>query len=130
MTQSLEPMFTPFRVRVYRNLNKKCWSVLHKVKGKGWRLLQHLDCFYLHDATFKVYESGRQRVLKERVKNVHAYVEGYIGFPDNLSYCILNKEIRYNPYECDKFYTDDLRTFPESIKLIHFTAEGKAIQVQ
>lgn len=40
--------------------------------------MAHADTVTLSDAEFVVNESGRQRVLKEKSKNVHAYVRGKI----------------------------------------------------
>lgn len=73
------------QVRVYRNLTRKCLSVQHNVPGKGWRLLCHVQSATLVNAKFLVYEKGRQRVLREGRKNVHAYVEGElrsVNFPE------------------------------------------------
>ena len=61
------------KVRAYRNLTKSCWSVIEKGSG---RLLFHTDELAMRDCKFVVSESGRQRVLKEQRKNVHAFVEG------------------------------------------------------
>lgn len=87
-------------VRVYRNLTKNCWSVQHKLPGKGWRLLKHCDLISLKNVTTKVYESGRQRVIKEGKKYVHAYIEGEMweyhlrrGF-----------RVVYNPYSSGSFH--------------------------
>lgn len=60
--------------RIYRNLHKDCWSVQAYVTGKGWRLWAHTHRILCGDVTFKVNESGRQRVLATGKKNVHAFV--------------------------------------------------------
>lgn len=63
------------QVRVYRNLHKKCWSV--QAKGdKGWRVVLHLRSLVLMDVEFKVSRAGRERVLREKKKNVHAFAVG------------------------------------------------------
>jgi hypothetical protein len=99
-------------VKVYRNLKhgknaKPLYSIMQdgKVKARRHRVL-------LSSAVFLVLESGRQRVLKQKRKNVHAFVigklavEGAAGIdetgPD------LPARIRYNPYECGHFYCDNL----------------------
>lgn len=88
------------RVKVYRNLNRKCWSVL----GKGNKLLLHADALVLQDCTFVVQEGGRQRVVREGRKNVHAFAQGEIApmashqeFRPNL------KRVIYNPYKSPTF---------------------------
>ena len=92
-------------VRCYYNLHKKCFSVLHKT-SKGWRLFCHEKNLMLHNVTFKVYEAGRQRVIKEKKKNVHAFIEGtWFGNPVDLDPCYESPErkISYNPYKGSMF---------------------------
>ena len=60
-------------VFVYKNLHKDCWSV----KQDGLVKL-HTNDITLYDCEFKVSKVGRDRVLKEKRKNVHAGVRGYI----------------------------------------------------
>lgn len=88
------------RVFVYRNLHKKCLSVRNVKTGL---VIAHVDTISLRDCKFKVSQKGRQRVLKEKRKNVHAGVEGNwvqeIVTPDLLK-CV---KIVYNPYKYDSF---------------------------
>lgn len=84
-------------VDVYRNLHRKCWSVRH-------RGIVHSHCHTvtLGDVTFRVSEAGRQRVLRERRKNVHAVVRGtLVAFDGALGDGSL--EVVYNPYKGDTF---------------------------
>lgn len=99
------------RVRVYRNLHKRCYSILHKVPRVGWRLRGHVDMIFLEDVEFIVSEAGRKRVLVTKRKNVHAFIEGeeidFIRNPlkiknladDKLS----QKLVKYNPYAGESF---------------------------
>lgn len=88
------------KVRVYYNLHKHVYSVQHYIKGKGWRLYKHLNKVYLEDVEFKVYEIGRQRVLQEKRKNVHAYVIGTLkDFKRINDICT----VTYNPYYTSSF---------------------------
>lgn len=91
------------KVRVYRNLTKKCLSV-QTMTDKGWRVTRHVQSISLKDATFKVSEAGRQRVIRDRRKNVHAIVEGYEtdSFDESSS-----KQVTYNPYKSSHFYYRD-----------------------
>jgi len=92
------------KLRCYYNLHKHCLSVQH-MTPKGWRVKEHVKEIYLKNVTFKVYEAGRQRVLKEKRKGVHAYVIGEeYGSIKMKGYT----KIRYNPYLCGYFYDDDL----------------------
>lgn len=67
------------RVHVYRNLrhhNQLAWSIVANEGPTRGRVLEVVSAALLKDATFVVRESGRQRVLREQVKNVHAFVRG------------------------------------------------------
>jgi len=87
------------KVRVYRNLTRKCLSVQTMTK-KGWRVTRHVQSICLKDATFKVSEAGRQRVLKQKRKNVHALVEGEEIDQFNAS----TSKVSYNPYTSSYFF--------------------------
>lgn len=85
------------RSKVYYNLHKHTFSV----QQKGLVVL-HLDMVVMNDAEFRVNETGRQRVLKEKRKNVHAFVNGSLSFSTedvDSSY----REAAYNPYLYDSF---------------------------
>ena len=94
------------RYKIYRNLHKNCFSVLKYIpEKKGYRLHEHLTDAYLYDVEAKVSEAGRKKVVKEKQKNVHAFllcskytkmdcrIYGHTYFP----------EIYYNPYKYDTF---------------------------
>ena len=91
------------RVHVYWNIHKKCWSIRHKGK-----VIKHADKVSLADCTFHVQPAGRARVLREKRKNVHAYICGTL-VDDNvdethdLTMRGLHKRIVYNPYLYDSF---------------------------
>ncbi len=92
-------------VRVYRNLHKNCLSVLHRT-DKGWRLWQHVEQIELTDVKFKVSQAGRERVLREKRKNVHAFVEGnYHGKTDVTSSNL--RFVKYDPYIAGHFFDQD-----------------------
>ena len=99
------------KVKVYFNLHKKCFSIQHKGKVIGYA-----DAVTLKDCQFKVSESGRQRVLREKRKNVHAYCIGEWVDSANKSaveYALLTenwaianpeaKSVTYNPYKYGSF---------------------------
>ena len=97
------------RVRVYRNLHKDCYSLQD---AKTRRVVGYADFVVLTDAKFKVSQAGRNRVLSENQKNVHATVEGTVS-------CVGVKEtnpeiitkgsvrVRYNPYKYETFVGPD-----------------------
>jgi len=108
----------PFRV--YRNLHRGNFSVQSYLQyKKGYRVTDRVSTAILEDCSFRVYESGRQKVIKEKRKNVHAYIE-------SDSYRVINgdvdvsnfREIYYNPYDLDAFvYKDNLKKV-EKVKSI------------
>lgn len=61
------------QVRVYFNLHTKLWSVQD---AKTRRVIGHASKLLIREARFVVSEAGRQRVLREQKKNVHAFVVG------------------------------------------------------
>ena len=90
---------------VYWNLHKLTFSIMQNQKVVG-----HSNQLYLNNVEFRVRERGRQKVLKDRVKNVHAFVVGRIFFcPEADSYPMndpIDEEklgmwthrVSYNPY--------------------------------
>ena len=110
------------RVRVYRNLTKGCWSIQREVPGKGWRLWQHADKAQVICAIPKVYESGRQRVIREKKKYVHAYLEGWLITSSELSHED-ERPVRYNPYHGPDFLIDG--EVVRKLQVAHFGENGK-----
>ncbi len=89
------------RIRVYFNLHKKMLSVQEKING-SWKVVDHVEQIWLGDAKFKVSQAGRQRVIKNKRKNVHAYIEGIANtVPENFP---LFDSINYNPYKLERFH--------------------------
>jgi hypothetical protein len=58
-------------VRVFRNWKRGCWSIM-----QDGALRASARQVRLAGVEFVVRESGRQRMLRERRKNVHAYAVG------------------------------------------------------
>ena len=97
--------------KIYRNLHKDCWSVqAYNKDKKGWRLYAHEDSIRGYNAKFLVNEKGRQKVIKEKRKNVHAFVHvsDYIQSDKSFSrgMAVSTDKYRaayYNPYKTDSF---------------------------
>lgn len=85
-----------------------CYFNLHKfvfsVRNQKTRLVEHhSNTVILSDCKLKVSQKGRERVLKEKRKNVHAGIEGVLcGFETSHD---LNEfvELTYNPYKYSGF---------------------------
>lgn len=102
------------QVKVYRNLHKQQYSVMD---AKTRLVQRHAQAVLLANVTFRVSESGRQRVLQEKRKNVHAFVCGQdMGEPlcgeEEVTFGLSIGEmvkVSYNPYKggtfvrCDTF---------------------------
>lgn len=108
-------------VMVYWNIRLDCYSV--KQSGK---LVAHADQVELRDVTFKVSEAGRQRVLKERRKNVHAFIVGYLD--EHFAKRCWDVKIVYNPYKYDSFrlWIDDTTTVKSAEAVILGMRNGKS----
>tara|TARA_Y100001938_G_scaffold95504_1_gene130792 strand:- start:94 stop:471 length:378 start_codon:yes stop_codon:yes gene_type:complete len=84
------------KVFVYKNLHKDCWSVKQDGLVKA-----HADKLEMWDCSFRVNQKGREKVLKEKRKNVHA---GILGRIDDIGGTIMiGTEVTYNPYKYNSF---------------------------
>lgn len=109
------------KVEVYRNLHNGMLSIRD---AKTKHVVGHADRVTLSDVSFHVSESGRQRVLRERKKNVHAVVRGNLltymfggGFKgrsltpyikyNGEQFAMSDTQVKYNPYKYDSFMADD-----------------------
>lgn len=94
------------KVRAYFNFHKKMYSI-QKRTDKGWRVIDHVPYLTLENVSFHVSQKGRERVLREKRKNVHAYVRG-----DLREYGpTIRQPFRYNPYEAKYFYDLETKDF-------------------
>tara|TARA_R100000008_G_C3523459_1_gene135281 strand:- start:214 stop:579 length:366 start_codon:yes stop_codon:yes gene_type:complete len=91
------------RVNVYFNLHKRVWSV-----RQSGIVIEHTKQIFLRDVKYRVSEKGRERVLRESRKNVHAYASGYIcegqdlpNVPERIT------SVTYNPYKHKTFVFKD-----------------------
>jgi hypothetical protein len=118
-------MHTSKKMKVYYNLHNHKWSIMDKETGL---ILGHADIVGMYGVTPKVSEAGRQRVLREKRKNVHAFMEGYLdrvlGFvpfrgrvlPEGVFTSCgtimtdLLTELTYNPYKFDRFVVKSVPT--------------------
>ena len=92
------------RAYVYRNLRTGGYSVM--VAGK---VVSRKAQVCLTDVEFRVRPGGRDRVTKEKQKNVHAFAVGTVvkDVP-----CVLSPDmvrVTYNPYENETFTRVDTK---------------------
>lgn len=118
------------KVFVYFNLHKKLFSVKALEGPDKGRVVAHVDGAVVYNATLKVSEAGRQRVLREKKKNVHAGVQG-----EWMGEYILAKHIArtatpltYNPYKystfVEKFTEKPVRVMKEVAMVIYNNRAG------
>ena len=119
------------KVFVYKNLHKNCWSIRQDGLVKA-----HSDSkpIRLYSAMMKVNAKGRERVLKEKRKNVHAGISGYLSYPDpsfktwdDIGWWEMSP-ITYNPYKYASFVdkrTKKPRWFASFVKM--YEAEVRVI---
>lgn len=89
------------KVFVYFNLHKKVFSVRALEGDRKGLVVAHREYVALTDVTFKVSEAGRQRVLRERKKNVHAGAVG--NWNDDVAVLQDDIAVTYNPYRFNSF---------------------------
>jgi hypothetical protein len=90
------------RVLIAYHLYKKCFSIRSHATRK---VIGYADRIVLGNARFIVSPSGRARVLREKMKNIHAFVEGDFRFGlQNVKLIFPTlKEAYYNPYQVSTF---------------------------
>lgn len=104
------------RVGVYFNLHKRMFSVRAMDGENKGRVVRHLPECAVRDVKFVVSEAGRQRVLREQKKNVHAYVRGELvdeskGYVRTVLSLAENagtlRMLKYNPHMYNSFVEVD-----------------------
>lgn len=123
------------RVFIYWNLHRHCWSIKSLEGPSRGRVIGHAHSWEIHAAALKVSEAGRQRVLREQRKNVHAGVVGQLvdwrrvgGFgelpmPSGPSV----RAVTYNPYKGPTFTVKD--TGEPILAALRVVAAGRTVVV-
>jgi len=118
------------KVRVYFNLHTKRWSIKAMEGEHKGKVVAHADRVYLQGCKFIVSKAGRERVIKEQKKNVHAYVEGNIILKMSSEDCAAWyspyngewKQAYYNPYKTETF-VDGSKVLNSIYRQVEMTAE-------
>jgi hypothetical protein len=90
-------------VQVYRNVHqsRRAGVPVYSIRDKKTRrVIGHATSIIVTDAVFHVNESGRQRTLVEKRKNVHAWVEGHPARVADITGAV---PVTYNPYKGPTF---------------------------
>lgn len=95
------------KVRVYRNLNKPEFYSIMAMEGedKG-KVVGYARSVLLENCQLVVSEASRQRVLREKRRNVHAFCQGTIVDASEIVQALDVSEcaITYNPYKMGSFF--------------------------
>jgi hypothetical protein len=110
------------KVMVYYNLHKHTFSV-----QKNGLVVLHADYVKLQDVEFRVRQGGKEKVRKEKSKNVHAFVIGnlvdYCQYPcDDIPEEPTGDIVTYNPYKYDTFVykeTEEPVTYATEVDMIN-----------
>lgn len=84
----------------YRNLNKPGYF---SIRQSG-RVIDHSKSLKMYDCHFHIGEKGRLRVIRDRRKNVHAWVAGEVYENGEFNVDGMH-ELYYDPYYTQKFHS-------------------------
>lgn len=118
------------KVMVYFNLHKKTWSVKALEGPDKGRVIARSDYVLLASPVGRVSEAGRQRVLREGRKNVHAGIVGeLLSLSPDDRYLSAPRLVTYNPRKYSTFvYADDKQPF-EGASFAYLTAAERSVLV-
>lgn len=112
------------KVDVYRNLRTGGFSV--RKKGK---VVLHCNALTILNPKFIVRQKGRERVLRDKQKNVHAFVRGEFQLASDCLIAGLKHEAYYNPYETETFVDKDTGE-PVNESMFALLIDGKAYYIK
>lgn len=110
-----------FKVRVYKNLHRKTFSLL-----KYGLVIGYSNHLIMRNVKVVINKSGRDRAIKTKQRNVHAFLEGDCYTSPSVIECSnLPREIKYSP---ERGFTVDgeTRTHFECVRLKH----GQAFEIK
>lgn len=112
------------KVMVYYNLHKHTFSI-----QKNGLVVLHADYVRLKDVEFRVRVGGKEKVRKEKSKNVHAFVigtlEDFCEYPcDDLPTEPEGEIVTYNPYLFDSF------VFKKTKEPVYFAKEVQMVNLK
>jgi hypothetical protein len=94
------------RVAVYFNLHKNIFSIQSREKGDYGKVIAHKDSVVIKSPKFVVRQAGREKVLRHKTKNVHAFVVGHVVDESEYTVGPLTT-VTYNPYKYSTFVVKD-----------------------
>jgi len=103
-------------ILIYRNLTKK--GVWYSIR-QGNVVVAHAQRLCVSNCKFLVNQKGRERVVRNKKKEVHAFIKGKYstsGMGTTASENDLRAVIRYNPYYNTSFICENLTVKPFEVK--------------
>lgn len=92
-------------VQIYKNIHKtrSAGQSIYSIRDKKSGLvIGHTDKIELKNCVFKISEAGRQRVIKNKRKEVHCVIEGELCNKFKIKHS-KSTQIYYNPYKFERF---------------------------
>jgi hypothetical protein len=100
------------KVAAYWNLHKNIFSIQSREKENYGKVISHKDSVVIVLPKFVVRQAGREKVLKTKQKNVHAFVVGHMLL-DNESFMFGAYDkpslVYYNPHKYKQFVKADTK---------------------
>lgn len=111
-------------VRVFKNPKYGCYSIM-----QNGRLRASARQVRLVNVEFRVREAGRQRMLREQRRNVHAFAVGtlsdYVHPDDGRDLGGMNgRRVFYNPYRFSSFVDSETQTPVTAATTAYFDEHG------
>jgi hypothetical protein len=111
-------------VRVFKNLKHGCYSIMQRGVVKASARIVRLA-----DVEFRVGEKGRQRMIRERRKNVHAFAVGhlvdYVHPSDSRDIAPpQGRGAFYDPYRFESFVDSETEAPVTAVRVAHFDEDG------
>jgi hypothetical protein len=111
-------------VRVFKNLKHGCYSIMQRgmIRASARQVR-------LCDVEFRVREAGRQRMLREKRKNVHAFAVGrlvdYVHPSDTRSIePMTGRGAFYDPYRFPTFVDGETQAPVTEVSVAQFDEDG------
>lgn len=140
-------------VEVYRNLHRDLWTIRATSGPDRGRVIGYAKRLLIHDARLVVQSAGRARALREKRRNVHAFVRGDLVAVEALEtvrqdnwprtplpyvgHQVVARGglLRYNPYRAGYFTVrypgkEDVPTARADVVLLGSSGQGLATHPQ
>lgn len=111
-------------VRVFVNPARNCYTIM-----QGFRVLASARQVRLRDATFTVRESGRQKMLRDGKRTVHAWIVGtlvdYTHNDEGRELDVLDgRRVGYNPHRAGHFMDREDQSPVTEATLVQLDEQG------